>query len=769
MIELEDDKKKLWTATRSLERLKKLLTDSNGNCSKMGEILTHFDDRLSKLEETVQPVYKETGNLQKQQDNIMSSLGRLDYVIKFYTVAGEVESSIASGPGATSFDLYLHDLDRLTEAVRYFECNNPDCPEMMNVSSLLDKGGSNIEKEFRTLLTRHSSPIPISNVLELINSTGNQDSSIANNNNNNNRTSSSSMNVSSPEKTQRDATSKIIEKNVEIQLPEKSRNELALLSEWLCMNRNDDFIAVYSLIRSDVLLKSLNALRSYLKSSSLGTVINSGNNLGINISPLLGGRRNLHLSKTDTLQFRRSSMMPDSSTPTGTKQGLIRRLQDVGMDMLSGGAAKDGYKFQQNVGNQSQSFDPSENIVSERDIMSYVTSVTGLFKLMQLELKLLEAIIPQNVQRKIFSRLVIRALDSVYQEGESLSSRVKRCVQSKDFSSALCLLPVLRYHAYMRHSFDILLDGCEPEVQNKLHSLVVTLQTTISKSLEEFIDYIKSDAHRLVPKDGTVHELTSNVMLFLVHLHSYLDILSRVVTVTDMRAMEMCNDKNRFAFAQYIFRVLIGLELTIEKKSELYNHDETLKSLFKLNNTFYILKTLRKSHLLEIVSLYPRSKDFERTYEDKIDRYKLKYLETWNRVLQHVLEMNNPISQQRTIASPHYNSTLPHSQSMNYNLSQAASSSFRLKDKDRQHIKEKFSGFNKEFEAIHNAQMNYAIPDPELRDQLKRENVNLIVPKYNLFYDKYVVMDFTKNVHKYIKYTPDHVAQKISSFFDSAA
>ncbi|KAJ6216509.1 hypothetical protein RDWZM_007666 [Blomia tropicalis] len=649
MIELEDDKKKLWTATRSLERLKKLLTDSNGNCSKMGEILTHFDDRLSKLEETVQPVYKETGNLQKQQDNIMSSLGRLDYVIKFYTVAGEVESSIASGPGATSFDLYLHDLDRLTEAVRYFECNNPDCPEMMNVSSLLDKGGSNIEKEFRTLLTRHSSPIPISNVLELINSTGNQDSSIANNNNNNNRTSSSSMNVSSPEKTQRDATSKIIEKNVEIQLPEKSRNELALLSEWLCMNRNDDFIAVYSLIRSDVLLKSLNALRSYLKSSSLGTVINSGNNLGINISPLLGGRRNLHLSKTDTLQFRRSSMMPDSSTPTGTKQGLIRRLQDVGMDMLSGGAAKDGYKFQQNVGNQSQSFDPSENIVSERDIMSYVTSVTGLFKLMQLELKLLEAIIPQNVQRKIFSRLVIRALDSVYQEGESLSSRVKRCVQSKDFSSALCL------------------------------------------------------------------------------------------------------------------------ELTIEKKSELYNHDETLKSLFKLNNTFYILKTLRKSHLLEIVSLYPRSKDFERTYEDKIDRYKLKYLETWNRVLQHVLEMNNPISQQRTIASPHYNSTLPHSQSMNYNLSQAASSSFRLKDKDRQHIKEKFSGFNKEFEAIHNAQMNYAIPDPELRDQLKRENVNLIVPKYNLFYDKYVVMDFTKNVHKYIKYTPDHVAQKISSFFDSAA
>ena len=196
-----------------------------------------------------------------------------------------------------------------------------------------------------------------------------------------------------------------------------------------------------------------------------------------------------------------------------------------------------------------------------------------------------------------------------------------------------------------------------------------------------------------------------------------------------------------------------------------------MKALFKLNNTFYILKTLRKSHLLEIVTLCQRGKDIESTYEDKIRQYKRKYFESWNKVLHHVLDMSNPISQQRAVASPHYNSsaTMPHSQSMNYGLSAAASSSFRLKDKDRQNIKDKFSGFNKEFEALHNTQINYAIPDPELRDELKRENVSLIVPKYNLFYDKYVVMEFTKNVHKYIKYTPDHVAQKISTFFDSAA
>lgn len=169
MMELVDDKKKLWSATRNLEKLKKLLTVSNEQCSKMGEILTHFDDRLSKLEETVQPVYKETGNLQRQQENIATTLSRLDYVIRYYTVAGEVEASIVSGPSSTSFEIYIRDLNRLSEAVKYFQRDNPESPEMMNVVSLLEKGGTNIEKEFRLLLSRHSVPVPMKSILELIN------------------------------------------------------------------------------------------------------------------------------------------------------------------------------------------------------------------------------------------------------------------------------------------------------------------------------------------------------------------------------------------------------------------------------------------------------------------------------------------------------------------------------------------------------------------------------------------------------------------------
>lgn len=173
-MELEDDRRRLFNTTDSLNKLKVLLGFSSDNCLKMVETLTQFDDRLSKLEETVQPVYKETGNLQRQQENINSTLNRLDYVIKFYTVAGEVEPNIINGPGSSSmYSEYIRDLNRLTEAVRYFELNNPESPELMNCSSLLEKGGQIIEKEFRQNISRHSEEIKkVDIILDMIKTNG---------------------------------------------------------------------------------------------------------------------------------------------------------------------------------------------------------------------------------------------------------------------------------------------------------------------------------------------------------------------------------------------------------------------------------------------------------------------------------------------------------------------------------------------------------------------------------------------------------------------
>lgn len=46
------------------------------------------------------------------------------------------------------------------------------------------------------------------------------------------------------------------------------------------------------------------------------------------------------------------------------------------------------------------------------------------------------------------------------------------------------------------------------------------------------------------------------------------------------------------------------------------------------------------------------------------------------------------------------------------------------------------------------------MPDPELRESLKRANKQAILPKYDALYEKAAGTAFTKNPDKYLKFTP---------------
>lgn len=44
--------------------------------------------------------------------------------------------------------------------------------------------------------------------------------------------------------------------------------------------------------------------------------------------------------------------------------------------------------------------------------------------------------------------------------------------------------------------------------------------------------------------------------------------------------------------------------------------------------------------------------------------------------------------------------------------------------------------FNKEFDEIRKAQTGYAIPDADLRQMLKKDNRDFILPRYTSFFNK---------------------------------
>ena len=70
---------------------------------------------------------------------------------------------------------------------------------------------------------------------------------------------------------------------------------------------------------------------------------------------------------------------------------------------------------------------------------------------------------------------------------------------------------------------------------------------------------------------------------------------------------------------------------------------------------------------------------------------------------------------------------------------------------------------------MYRTQSRYAIPDTELRDDLKQENKEYILPFYRQFLRTYRNTNFTKNPEKYIKYTESDIADFVNKFFDSSA
>ncbi len=71
-------------------------------------------------------------------------------------------------------------------------------------------------------------------------------------------------------------------------------------------------------------------------------------------------------------------------------------------------------------------------------------------------------------------------------------------------------------------------------------------------------------------------------------------------------------------------------------------------------------------------------------------------------------------------------------------------------------------------EIVH-GQKAYAIPDPELREGLRKDNREYILPYFRAFMKKYERCNFTKNAEKYVKYTEKDMMHFLDNFFDAAA
>lgn len=87
-----------------------------------------------------------------------------------------------------------------------------------------------------------------------------------------------------------------------------------------------------------------------------------------------------------------------------------------------------------------------------------------------------------------------------------------------------------------------------------------------SKVLEDFVEHIKSDSNSSLPPDGTVYQLTCDVLFFLEQLLDYIDIIGIVLAQDSAYSNALTNipqdakkglvDKNKTLLGIYISNLI---------------------------------------------------------------------------------------------------------------------------------------------------------------------------------------------------------------------
>ncbi|XP_059588129.1 exocyst complex component 7 isoform X3 [Alligator mississippiensis] len=672
---------KLKQEEETLSFIKESLEKSDQLTKNMVSILSSFESRLMRLENSIIPVHKQTENLQRLQENVEKTLSCLDHVISYYHVAKDTEKIIKEGPAGRLVE-YLACLDKIQKAVEYFQDNNPDSPELNRVKSLFERGKESLESEFRNQLTRCTKPVPPILILDHL---GGDDE---------------------------------IETQEEMplnQLPENTLKDVISISRWLVeFGRNQDFMNVYYQIRSSQLDRSIKGLKEHFRKNSSSS--------GVPYSPAIQNKRKDTPTKKP---IKRPVLIPGTIRKA---QNLLKQYSQHGLDGKKG----------------ASNLIPMEgrDDVLDIEIDAYIHCISAFVKLAQSEYQILTEIIPEHHQKKTFDSLIQESLDNLMIEGDNIVSAARKAIIRHDYSAVLTIFPILRHLKQMKPEFDQVLQGTAASTKNKLPGLITSMETTGAKALEDFADNIKNDPDKEynMPKDGTVHELTSNAILFLQQLLDFQETAGAMLASqeTSSSASSYSSEFSRRLLSTYICKVLGNLQLNLLSKVRVYE-DPALKAIFLHNNYNYILKSLEKSELIQLVAV--TRKAAENCYRELIEKQIQTYQDSWLKVTDYISEKSLPVFQ----------------------------AGVKLKDKERQMIKERFKGFNDGLEELCKIQKAWAIPDTEQRDKIRRAQKTIVKETYGAFLNRYGNVPFTKNPEKYIKYQVDQVGEMIDKLFDTSA
>eukprot|EP00063_Salmo_salar_P083191 XP_014058026.1 PREDICTED: exocyst complex component 7-like isoform X6 [Salmo salar] len=403
------------------------------------------------------------------------------------------------------------------------------------------------------------------------------------------------------------------------------------------------------------------------------------------------------------------------------------------------------------------------------EIETYMACITAFLSLAKSEYTMVSKVFPLNCSNT-FETLIQVALNQLIQNGENIVSSVRRACSHHDYTALVAMLPVLGRLLEEDKEFNTLLKCTTSGTLAKLSKLITSMKTLAVRALKDFSAQVKSNPDReSMSKDGTVHEFNSNTILFLQQLLSFADAVRSILyphdvdsdTVTmevsssvqvDIQhdtdadeseeqpsdSQESKGNDNQRALSPYVCKVLEHLQYNLQSKAKVYE-DHALGAIFLLNNYNYILKSMKKSSLFEVVKTSGRDPEVE--YGELIEQQKRAYQHSWLKVTECLTENNLPTFKPGD----------------------------KLKEKDCQVIKDKFKSFNEGLEELYKAQKAWAIPDREQRQAICQAQREMVSKAYTAFLLRCDHADFSKHPERYHKYSPAQVEEMIVRLFDISA
>jgi exocyst complex protein 7 len=255
-------------------------------------------------------------------------------------------------------------------------------------------------------------------------------------------------------------------------------------------------------------------------------------------------------------------------------------------------------------------------------------------------------------------------------------------------------------------------------------SLIKRLGQTAKDTFADFEDAVDKDATKTLVLDGTVHMLTSYVINYVKFLLDYQNTLNELFS-------DGTGDDKMPHLTAATKRIMSVLQTNLEGKAKLYK-DVALSHLFLMNNIHYMVKSVRRSEAKDMLG-----DDWVQRQRRVVQQHGISYQRTaWNKVLQYITGSGGGQSSGDSGIS-------------------------------KSQLKERLKGFSLTFEDLYVRQTQWTIPDSELREAVRLQVQEIILPAYRSFLKRYSgLIEGKQSVNKYLKYSPDDLERMLNDLFE---